>query len=480
MTGIEEIVQRRKERIKRLGHTMGVRVPQSRRHPVNAFSVFPLLICEVKRASPSKGRISPGADAESRVAKYREMGIRSVSVLTEEEYFLGSLEDLLRVKERFPDIAVLRKDFIIDEEDVAISYRAGADAVLLIAAMHDTGSLIRLYRKVKSCGMEALVEVHDTEDLKKAAAFRPALTGFNARNLGTFRVDPLRPVVLIGRVTWDTIPVFESGICCSEDALFALSSGFRGLLAGESVMREPDLVPELLAAFSSQAKVTTQARGSMDFWKRVGERIGGSRPLVKICGLTNEADARFAHRKGADMLGFVFASSPRKAEAELLRKVKDLDSIKVGVVVNGTARPDIDPVVRDLLVEGLLDAVQFHGDERSEQCFRLAFPYYKAVRVGGKENIDMISGYRSPRVLIDAFVPGMRGGTGHTVPAGTVHRIRKQHPLWLAGGIDAENVRGIVEAFRPELIDASSGLEETAGIKSHTKIEKFFKELEIG
>lgn len=481
MTIIEEIVMRRNARIARTGHTMGVRVPRRRRCPVNEFSVSPLLICEVKRASPSKGRISPGEDAVSRVSKYRERGIRSVSVLTEEEYFSGSLQDLLGVKERFPEMAVLRKDFIIDEEDVAVSYRAGADAVLLIAAMHDTGRLVRLYRKVKSLGMEALVEVHDTEDVRKAARFSPALTGFNSRDLKTFGIDPLRPVVLLNRMTWETVPVFESGIRCAEDALYALGAGFRGLLAGESVMRSPEIIPALFEAFSSQQKATAgAARGSIDFWNRVGERTGGSRPLVKICGLANESDARFAHGKGADMLGFVFADSPRRARPRLLRKIEDLDSIKVGVVVHGPGCNSIDDEVRDLLGAGLLDAVQLHGDERAEQCFRLAFPYYKAVQVDEKEDEDVISRYRSPRVLVDAFVPGMRGGTGHRAPRGVVDRIRARYPLWLAGGIGPENVRRIVETFRPELIDASSGLEEKPGVKSNAKIEKFFRELEIG
>jgi indole-3-glycerol phosphate synthase/phosphoribosylanthranilate isomerase len=477
MTILEQIVKRRKKRIKRLGYAMGLRIPHRRLQPVREFAVSPLLICEIKRASPSKGAIFSGADAADMAASYSKRGVRSVSVLTEEEYFSGSLEDLLRVKKRFPDMAVLRKDFLVDEEDIAISYRAGADAVLLIAAMHDAGTLVRLYRRAKRYGMEALVEVHDKEDLAKAALLGPTLSGFNSRDLRTFAVDPFRPVVLASGVNWKTTPVFESGIRCAEDARYALSSGFHGLLTGESVMRDPDLIGELLKMFSSQAGTV---RGRTDFWKRVGERMKRPHPLVKICGLTNEHDARLAHENGADLLGFVFTDSLRRAEAGLLRKLRDLDSIKVGVVVKKDGEPDIDPEVKELLETGLIDAVQFHGNERPEECAGLAFPYYKAVRVGEKATADAVSRYRSPRVLIDAFVPGMRGGTGKRIPSAAIHRIKESHPIWLAGGIGPENVRSIVEEFQPELLDASSGLEEEAGVKSFAKIKKFFEELEVG
>ena len=475
MNIIAEIVQRRRQQIKSQGHEMGVKLPASRELPLTPFGRDPFIICEIKRSSPSKGAISGDIGAVSQAAKYINMGIKSVSVLTEKNYFSGSLRDLYSVKNAFPGLSVLRKDFILDLEDIDVSYRAGADAVLLIASMHDTGTLTRLYKRAKSSGMDILFEVHDKDDLKKANAIRPVMTGFNSRDLSTFRIDPAAPVMLGSGVDWNTRMVFESGISSGEDAALALSSGFSGVLVGEAVMRDVSLIDDLMNIFSCSIDFNRAA-----FWKRLYSRKINSKSFVKICGITREEDAEYAARLGADILGFIFADSPRRAHPALLKKIRDLEVLKAAVVVLDRDHPSLPDEIKTFLDIGLLDAVQFHGEEKPEDCYDLAFPYYKAVRIKNRSDIVKTGSYRCPRVLVDTYTPGKAGGTGKRIPDDLVMGVKENHPLWLAGGIGPDNVRNIVVKFKPELIDASSLLESSPGKKDHEKLKKLFEEIDIG
>jgi indole-3-glycerol phosphate synthase/phosphoribosylanthranilate isomerase len=226
MSILEKIVSNRKEKIQRLGHSMGKGIPKIRRFPIVPFGTHPFIICEFKRRSPSKGAIYDGSSIVKQVQEYVKKKIKSVSILTEEDFFSGSINDLLQIKELFPHLSLLRKDFIIDEEDIAVSYRIGADAVLLIASLHDIKTLKILYRRAKSFGIEVLFEIHNEEDLDKARQIKPSITGINSRNLTNFTLDPIIPVRLAHGVDWKTQLVFESGIRFSDDVQLALSAGF--------------------------------------------------------------------------------------------------------------------------------------------------------------------------------------------------------------------------------------------------------------
>jgi indole-3-glycerol phosphate synthase/phosphoribosylanthranilate isomerase len=186
---LSQIVERRRGRLRVEGYALGCHVPRIRVAPLVPFGGDPFLITEIKRRSPSKGWIARDLSAASHAALYRREGSINISVLTEEDHFAGSLDDLMAVKMTVPDAAVLRKDFLLDEEDVEVSYRAGADAVLLIARILSAAELEKLYAKARRLGMEALVEVYDEEDVRKAARVRPSLTGINSRNLARFTTD---------------------------------------------------------------------------------------------------------------------------------------------------------------------------------------------------------------------------------------------------------------------------------------------------
>jgi indole-3-glycerol phosphate synthase/phosphoribosylanthranilate isomerase len=510
---LRDIAEERIRRIESRGAAQGCSLPVRREVPVVPFLREPRIICEVKRSSPSAGAIARDLDPVVQALRYADAGVPSISVLTEEERFSGSLEDLIRIKGARPDRALLRKDFLLTEEDLDVSFRAGADAVLLIAALLTPEAFGRLYRHAGGVGPAALVEVHDDDDLAKVRPFAPPLVGINARDLKTFAVDPLGPMALISRIDWPCRVVFESGISHPEHVRVAGEAGFSGVLVGEAVVRHPELLPELVAGarFLAPAPAADSGRaadsapdgrpGTGDgdpkprpaeafFWRRIAAlreaKVAGGRrlpaapaPLVKICGITNRDDAQAAVDLGADVLGFVFADSPRRATLGLLETLSDLDVLKVAVVVTeGTpGNRVLPPGVAELLGAGLLDGVQFHGDEGPEECADLAFPYYRALRVRTPEDLSAAKRYGCPRVLLDHFDPKLAGGTGKQIGAEVLASDSLPRPLWLAGGLSPENVAEAVSRYRPELIDASSRLESTPGRKDPQKLKDFFKEV---
>jgi len=176
-------------------------------------------------------------------------------------------------------------------------------------------------------------------------------------------------------------------------------------------------------------------------------------------------------------LGFVFADSPRRADPRLLRELADLPVLKAAVVVTGGDHGPLAPAVRELVREGAVDVVQFHGDEEPDECVAQAYPYYKALRLGSPGDAAAVSRYRCPRVLVDARDPGAYGGTGKRVSEPVVRAAAAERPLWLAGGLSAENVRDAVRRYRPELVDASSALELEPGRKDPARMKRFFREL---
>jgi indole-3-glycerol phosphate synthase len=195
------------------------------------------IIAEFKRRSPSKGSIRADADLREIVRSYEAGGAAAISVLTEEDYFSGSLDDLRAVK-RSVDLPVLRKDFIIDEYQVYETSAAGADAVLLIVAALDDDTLVQLRRLIEDeLGMDALVEVHTGEEMLRAIACGASLIGVNNRNLHTFEVSLDTSLSLALEAPKGTILISESGLRNPMDLSRLREAGYRGFLIGESLMR---------------------------------------------------------------------------------------------------------------------------------------------------------------------------------------------------------------------------------------------------
>lgn len=198
----------------------------------------PAVIAEIKRSSPSAGRIAE-ADPGALGRAYEAAGAAAISVLTEPAHFDGSLADL-RAVHLAVGIPVLRKDFLIHPSQVIESRVQGADAVLLIASAVSPAELRALLATASDLGLGALVETHSDEDLDDALAADAPVIGVNARDLETLQVDPERALGLLRRVPDDRVAVMESGIATRDDVARATEAGARAVLVGEALMRAED------------------------------------------------------------------------------------------------------------------------------------------------------------------------------------------------------------------------------------------------
>ncbi|MDC7126669.1 MAG: bifunctional indole-3-glycerol phosphate synthase/phosphoribosylanthranilate isomerase [Spirochaetales bacterium] len=471
-----EIAERRSRDVELHGAAQGLQLPQSRELPVCEFLRDPGVICEVKRKYPSVSNINLELDPVKQAGTYVERGIKSISVLTEQNYFGGSLKDLMDIKRRSPDIAILRKDFLLSEEDVNVSYLAGADAFLLIASLLSAEQLEIMYKLGLSLGMAPLVELHSYDDVKKAEGLNPKLVGINSRNLKNFTIDRLQPLRIRSFINWDCRIVYESGIKTPYDVDFVKGTGFDAVLVGEAVVRDADFALKLVKSFDKDSpdEDFADAVRRFGFWNRLYKNYDITRPFVKICGITNHEDLKLVKELGADVAGFILADSPRKVSCEFIKNCSDFDIIKVGVVVLKENEPLSDDII-ELLEEGFLDAVQFHGKELPTEF--LKWPGYKAVRIKDEiaaENVSIVPG---PSVLIDAFSSEAAGGTGKRIDGKLVKKVAEKRALWLAGGIKPENVVEIVNDYKPQLIDISSGVEAFPGKKDADKLKALFNNL---
>ncbi|MEO8435186.1 MAG: indole-3-glycerol phosphate synthase TrpC [Pyrinomonadaceae bacterium] len=201
------------------------------------------IIAEIKRASPSRGMIREGADAAILARDYQNGGAVAISVLTEENYFHGSLEDLRVVRQAVP-LPLLRKDFIVDEFQIYEAAIAGADAILLIVAALEDRALLRLRAVAEDeLGMDALIEVHTEEEMQRACDSGATLIGVNNRDLRTFEVSLGTSAQLIKYAPDDVLCVSESGLHSGDDLRRLRDLGYSGFLIGELLMRAPE--PEM-------------------------------------------------------------------------------------------------------------------------------------------------------------------------------------------------------------------------------------------
>jgi indole-3-glycerol phosphate synthase len=199
----------------------------------------PRVIAEVKRRSPSKGDIRIDLDPAALAAAYAAGGASAVSVLTEPRHFAGSPGDLLAVRAAV-DLPVLRKDFVTSAYQVWEARAWGADAVLLIVAALDPGSLEALLAEAAEAGLDALVEVHTPPEAEVAAAAGATLVGVNARDLATLEVDPGRFAAVRRALPGGTVVVAESGIGDQAGVRAAADAGADAVLVGEALVRAPD------------------------------------------------------------------------------------------------------------------------------------------------------------------------------------------------------------------------------------------------
>ncbi|OJD24772.1 hypothetical protein ACJ73_03862 [Blastomyces percursus] len=457
------------------------------------------LMAEIKRASPSKGLISSSTCAPIQARKYAMAGASVISVLTEPEWFKGGIEDLRAVRQSLEGLpnrpAVLRKEFIFNEYQILEARLAGADTVLLIVKMLDTGLLRRLYQYSQRLGMEPLVEVNTAEEMKIAVSLGSQVIGVNNRDLKSFEVDLGTTSRLMDLVPDSTIVCALSGISGPDDVKAYRTADVKAILVGEALMRAEDT-----NLFVSQL-------------------LGGGNPLptsipkrpllVKICGTRTPEAARTAIESGADLIGIIMAKGRT-------RTVSDGTALEISKVVKSTPRPAssvsgiqkyIDNISsidyfgyssrllchthRALLVGVFLnqplsyiisqqqklelDVVQLHGSEPIEWASLIPVPVIKKFSPG-EPGLSRHAYHTLP--LLDSGA----GGSGEKLDISSVQdSLEKSDSLRviLAGGLDHMNVVDTLQQLGRHGesvvgVDVSSGV-ESDGLQDLEKIKAFVK-----
>ena len=424
-------------------------------------------ICEVKKASPSKGIIAEHFPYLDIAKEYEVAGAAAISVLTEPDFFKGDKKYLQEIASTVK-IPVLRKDFIIDEYQIYQAKVWGASAILLICACLDVPTLTKFRELADSLGLSSLVEAHDENEVQMAIDCGARIIGVNNRNLKDFTVDVQNSVRLRNLVQDDVIFVSESGLETPEDIQVLRDNNIGVALMGETFMRSPNKV-EKLAYLYGPTYYT---------------------PKVKMCGISKVETIPAVVEAKPDYMGLVFAPSKRQVTVDQAKTlVEELhrgyakkygsdtehdknDTIKtVGVFVNET----VDNLIT-IANEANLDAVQLHGDE--DETFiqslkeRTNVEVWKAVQIRSAADAEAWIDSSADMLLFDAYHKDERGGTGEVFDWSSLDAFER--PFMLAGGIDSTNVARAIRTVRPYGIDTSSGI-ETNGVKDDEKITAFTK-----
>ena len=424
-------------------------------------------ICEVKKASPSKGIIAEHFPYLDIAKEYEFAGAAAISVLTEPDFFKGDKKYLQEIASTVK-IPVLRKDFIIDEYQIYQAKVWGASAILLICACLDVSTLTKFRELADSLGLSSLVEAHDEKEVQMAIDCGARIIGVNNRNLKDFTVDVQNSVRLRNLVQDDVIFVSESGLETPEDIQVLRDNNIGVALMGETFMRSPNKV-EKLAYLYGPTYYT---------------------PKVKMCGISKVETIPAVVEAKPDYMGLVFAPSKRQVTVDQAKTlVEELhrgyapkygsdtehdknDTIKtVGVFVNET----VDNLIT-IANEANLDAVQLHGDE--DEAFiqslkeRTNVEVWKAIQIRSAADVEEWIDSSADMLLFDAYHKDERGGTGEVFDWSSLDAFER--PFMLAGGIDSTNVARAIRTVRPYGIDISSGI-ETNGVKDDEKITAFTK-----
>ena len=428
-------------------------------------------ICEVKKASPSKGIIAEHFPYLDIAKEYEVAGAAAISVLTEPDFFKGDKKYLQEIASTVK-IPVLRKDFIIDEYQIYQAKVWGASAILLICACLDVPTLTKFRELADSLGLSSLVEAHDEHEVQMAIDCGARIIGVNNRNLKDFTVDVQNSVRLRNLVQDDVIFVSESGLETPEDIQVLRDNNIGVALMGETFMRSPNKVEKLAYLYGSTYYT----------------------PKVKMCGISKVETIPAVVEAKPDYMGLVFAPSKRQVTVDQAKTlVEELhkqyanrynrdaeqcsnqtlihqEFIKtVGIFVNET----LENLVT-IATEVNLDAVQLHGDE--DEAFiqslkeRTNVEVWKAVQIRSAADAETWIDSSADMLLFDAYHKDDRGGTGEVFDWSCLDEFER--PFMLAGGIDSTNVARAIRTVRPYGIDISSGI-ETEGVKDNEKIKAF-------
>ncbi len=423
------------------------------------------LIAEIKRSSPSVGRIA--ADDEDIVARaraYQAGGAAAISVLCEPHWFGGSIDDLRAVRSAV-SIPVLAKEFVVDPRQLDVLRAAGADAVLLLVVLHPTKRGLRaLVARALALGLEPLVEAHDERELRLALATDARLIGINNRDLRTLEVDPDRAGRLRDRIDDDRLAIAESGVSDPATVARWRAQGFDAALVGEALVRSRDPAAAARRFVSAGAVPDDPANG-------------GRRPFVKICGVGDLGSAMAAVSLGADAIGLNLV--PRTPRALALHEAADL-ARAIRAVGGAAGPPRIVAVTADgtraelaAIVAALdPDAVQLNGTETVALAASVGRETWKVLHLPTEDPANVASAAAEQvargrayldagveRLLLDTAGGPHPGGTGQRAASTLAAAIARDVPVTLAGGLAPRNVAAALREIPAVGVDVASGVE---------------------
>ena len=392
-----------------------------------------------------------------------------ICVLVEPEWFGGSIGDLTTARAA-TSIPVLAKEFVVDERQLPLLRAAGADAVLLLAALHPPKRLARLVRLALDVGLEPLVEAHSAKELTAALATDARLIGINNRDLKSLEVDTSRCERLRADVPDDRIVIAESGVRDAATVRRWRALGFDGVLVGEDLMRsgsDPATVEARVSVLTAAGAVPAPG---------VDPAIDGRTPFVKICGVTEPAGLDAAIAAGADAIGLNFVpGTPRALEmdeaAALVASARAADAPGNGPLLVGIFA-DRDPRdVARIAARLDLDAVQLSGDEPASDLAKIPLPVLKALHIPAADDPDASADGLEAQVaefaarsnlqaiILDTSDPKRKGGTGRRASVTTARAIADRVPVLLAGGLTPANVAQALLDVPAIGVDTASGVE---------------------
>jgi tryptophan synthase beta chain len=420
------------------------------------------LIAELKRSSPSAGRIAlPGDDLPVRARAYQAGGATAISVLCEGHWFGGSIADLAAVRAAV-SVPVLAKDFVVLPRQLELLRAAGADLVLLLAVIHRGAALRRYVARALDLGMEPLVEAHDERELEAALASGARLIGLNNRDLRTLRVDVEGAARLRDRIPEDRLSIAESGVRDTATIRDWRALGFDAALVGEALMRAVDPA-SAAAAFVAAGR---EPDDSVNI---------AAQPFVKICGVRDAVSVGAVLAAGADAIGLnLVPGTPRAldldAAAELAALVRAAAPSRRPAIVAITV--DLTAAKLQTIVERLdPDAIQLSGDEPAMLVSALPRAAWKVLHLPPDTALtpaavgDVVASARqylaagASRILLDASGGPHPGGTGRRLDPAAVAAIAREVPITLAGGLSPLTVGGAVRDAPVVGVDVAGGVE---------------------
>ena len=396
-----------------------------------------VFILECKKGSPSKGLIRKKINLNE-IKNY----VNAISVLTDEEFFMGSFANLEIVRNQVTQ-PVLCKDFIIDEYQIYLARHYKADAILLMLSVLDDNEYKKLAKVANRLGMGILTEASNEEELQRAINLKAKVIGINNRNLRDLSIDLNTTRVLAPKVPKGTIVISESGIYKNQE-IRELRKFANGFIIDSSIMGERNLelaVRKIIYGFN------------------------------KVCGLTSIENAQKAYDAGTVYGGFIFAKkSPRYVDFDMAKSItKKVKLNYVGVFANAS----IDDVV-DVSYKLKLSAVQFHGNEDQEYINILKSKLHRNCQIWKAYGVDKTIPNFLDNVdyhLLDAQVNGQFGGTGK---AFDWDLIKDKNNIILAGGLNSKNIAKAIE-LKCSAYDINSGVESQPGQKDQKKLNEVFE-----